>query len=111
MLRKSCTVLTLVIVLATIMFLTIRLIAQSADEKLEAGQFVQELSTHWVTKEYQQAKDKIDAKLAAKPGWLPAVVLKSAYYRYIEGDSATARMVLEDIDSTVKILISYYPSG
>jgi len=104
MLRKTCTVSIFVIAASIIALITMRLSAESTDEWLEAGQFVQELSAHWNAEEYQQAKDKIEAKLAAKPGWLPAVILKSAYYRYIEVDCDTALAVLETIEGTVASL-------
>jgi hypothetical protein len=83
-----------------------RLSGQGSDECLEAGEFVEELSAHWSAGEYQEAKDKIEAKLLEKPGWLPAVILQSAYYRYIELDFDTALEVLDSIEDTVNGLDS-----
>ena len=106
MLRKAPTVLILVVAASIIALITIRLSGGSSDEWLEAGEFVEELSVHWSAGEYQEANDKIEAKLLEKPGWLPAVILQSAYYRYIEVDSDTALAVLDSIDDTVNGLDS-----
>lgn len=81
--RSHLLMLTVLITVLTVVLNMVQSHAGDVDEWLEAGLLVKELSTHWGNREYQQAKDKIDAKLVEKPGWIPAVILKSAYYRYI----------------------------
>jgi hypothetical protein len=68
------------------------------------SQSVQELKTFWNTGDYQQAKDKIDNMLMASPGWIPAVILDSAYYRYVESECNTALSVLASIETDINAL-------
>ncbi|MBN1803757.1 MAG: hypothetical protein JW837_00770 [Sedimentisphaerales bacterium] len=75
--------------------------AGSTGEKQVAEQAVQDLTSFWNTGEYQDAKDHIDTMLTASPGWIPAVILDSAYYRYIESDCSTALSVLASIETAV----------
>jgi hypothetical protein len=106
MLRRLQGILVPLAVLSTLALLTavftVRLDAQGGgQDRLEAGQLIQALSTFWSAGEYEQARVLIDAKLLEKPGWLPAVILKSAYYRYIDGNSGSALTILESAGGTV----------
>lgn len=40
----------------------------------------------------------------ARTGWIPAVILKSAYYRYVEVDNSAAISVLGTIEDAVSSL-------
>ncbi len=77
---------------------------RSMSEKQEAEQYVYELKSSWNAGEFQQAKDKIDTMLTANPGWIPAVILESAYYRYIKSDCSKALEFLTSIDTAVNNL-------
>ena len=76
----------------------------SMSEKQEVEQYVYELKSSWNAGEYQQAKDKIDTMLTANPGWIPAVILESAYYRYIKSDCSKALEFLASIETAVNNL-------
>jgi len=102
--RSRLLMLTVLITVFTAVLNMVQSHAGDVDEWLEAGLLVKELSTHWGNREYQQAKDKIDAKLVEKPGWIPAVILKSAYYRYIEVDNSEALSVLGTIEDSISSL-------
>jgi len=108
--RMNFIILSIILISLSVIFV-IRCYADGGDEKSEAVALVQQTSAHWAAHEYQQAKDLIDAKLAEKPGWIPAVLLKSAYCRHIEVDRSATLATLATIDSAVSALNSVQYEG
>ena len=106
MFRKMTLTFLLILAGAFTILAVVRLEAGVDEDREEAGLLIGDISADWSNHQYQDAKDKIDAKLAARPNWLPAVILNSAYYTYIQIDNSSALTSLSGISSTIASLDS-----
>ena len=89
------------IVVAMSLLVILVAVGGDAGEKDEAWQLIQSTTQYWQTEQYEEAKNVIDAKLGEKPGWIPAVILVSAYHRWVESDLDAAVAALDTIDDSI----------
>jgi len=89
--------------------------ADDMSDAQEACQLLSSVKTCWQAQDYLQAKNLIDAKLTERPGWIPAVILKSSYYRWVENDLSSALGILGTISTSgldadkYKLFLAFYP--